>query len=234
MNYYLWLSRRKRSYRIALTAAMNQRNIIDKGLISFSLLDVELGKLSPQKWLMDNAYPYSQDPHISKFFRYENIDNLVTKTPMIADTKDFFQNLSMVFNRNLYEKTFFNLLSETHYDVKTIFLSEKVFKCIAWYSPILFVTTPHSVEWFKKLGYKSFEPYFNEEYDKEENHGKRMLMILDEVERICKMSKNEILDWYGNQQDILEYNYNAWIEKNSYFEPADKVYHLLLNLKGGN
>jgi hypothetical protein len=194
IKYYLWLCRRKRSYRIAMTAGLNQRNIIDKGLVSTSV-----------------------------FFEHGNIEELVDKTPFIADVEDFSPNLSMVFNRALYDNTFFNLLSETHFDVRTIFLSEKVFKCVAWYSPILFMTTPGSIEKFESLGYKSFEPFINQEYDKEENNGKRLKMILDECERICEMDSKSMLDWYKDQREILEHNYNIWTTKNSYYQPAKEV-----------
>ena len=224
IKYYLWLCRRKRSYRIAMTAGLNQRNIIDKGLVSFSLdSEVNIGDMSKKRFLNEHSYPYNKDISTSAFFEHGNIEELVDKTPFIADVEDFSPNLSMVFNRALYDNTFFNLLSETHFDVRTIFLSEKVFKCVAWYSPILFMTTPGSIEKFESLGYKSFEPFINQEYDKEENNGKRLKMILDECERICEMDSKSMLDWYKDQREILEHNYNIWTTKNSYYQPAKEV-----------
>ena len=207
-----------------MTAGLNQRNIIDKGLVSFSLdSEVNIGDMSKKRFLNEHSYPYNKDISTSAFFEHGNIEELVDKTPFIADVEDFSPNLSMVFNRALYDNTFFNLLSENHFDVRTIFLSEKVFKCVAWYSPILFMTTPGSIEKFESLGYKSFEPFINQEYDKEENNGKRLKMILDECERICEMDSKSMLDWYKDQREILEHNYNIWTTKNSYYQPAKEV-----------
>ena len=63
------------------------------------------------------------------------------------------------------------------------------------------------------MGYKSFEPFINQEYDKEENNGKRLKMIFDECERIREMDSKSMLDYIKTKREILEHNYNIWTTK---------------------
>ena len=45
-----------------MTAGLNQRNIIDKGLVSFSLdSEVNIGDMSKKRFLNEHSYPYNKD-----------------------------------------------------------------------------------------------------------------------------------------------------------------------------
>ena len=56
------------------------------------------------------------------------------------------------------------------------------------------------------MGFKTFKPFINESYDTEVNPGKRMGMVVDEVERLCSMSFDELKKWYKKLVPILEHN----------------------------
>ena len=43
-------------------------------------------------------------------------------------------------------------------------------------------------------------------YDNEVDNDKRFFMILDEIKRLCSMTKEEIHKWYYEMEDILIYN----------------------------
>ena len=47
----------------------------------------------------------------------------------------------------------------------------------------------------REIGYKTFSPWINESYDEEVDNDKRFFMILDEIKRLCSMSKEEIHKW---------------------------------------
>ena len=66
----------------------------------------------------------------------------------------------------------------------------------------------------KDMGFKSFSPYIDESYDTEEDCEKRMLMIVNEIKRLCNMNKEEIHEWYYSMQDILIYNWKRIVENN--------------------
>ena len=85
-------------------------------------------------------------------------------------------------------------------------MDEKIWKPIYNYHPFIILGTPHCLRKLKELGFKTFHPFINESYDEEINHGKRMSMIVDEIERLCKMDFEMLKDWYQNLSHILEYN----------------------------
>ena len=58
----------------------------------------------------------------------------------------------------------------------------------------------------REIGYKTFHPWINESYDEEVDNDKRFFMILDEIKRLCSMSKEEIHKWYYEMEDIFLYN----------------------------
>ena len=68
------------------------------------------------------------------------------------------------------------------------------------------------------MGFKTFEPFINESYDIEVNPGKRMGMVVDEVERLCSMSFDELKMWYKELIPILKYNKSFLKEDKYHFD----------------
>ena len=58
------------------------------------------------------------------------------------------------------------------------------------------------------MGFKTFHPFIDESYDSGHNHGKRMLMISNEIERLCKLDIQQLKKWFDNLIPILEHNKN--------------------------
>ena len=87
-------------------------------------------------------------------------------------------------------------------------MTEKCFKPIANYNPFILVSFAGALEELKNLGFRTFEGFIDESYDKETDTTKRLLMIAAEVRRLCSMSKEEIHNWYWSTEEILIHNHN--------------------------
>jgi hypothetical protein len=98
-------------------------------------------------------------------------------------------------------------------------LSEKPFKVIAQLTPFIIVSTPFYMKKLRELGFKTFSPWIDESYDEEENHEKRMIMLSEEIKRLCTMSLEEIHKWYYEMKDILLYNQNVLLN----FKKSDHI-----------
>jgi hypothetical protein len=72
--------------------------------------------------------------------------------------------------------------------------------------PFIFVTVPKSLDILRTLGYKTFHPYINEDYDHEFDNNMRFKKILKELERICNMSDREVTEFVKNVKPICEHN----------------------------
>jgi len=129
-----------------------------------------------------------------------------------------------------YKRIYFNIVTESCYYEDCIYFSEKTFRPISQLTPFLFVGTPFSLAKLREVGFKTFSPYIDESYDEEIDNDKRFFMILDEVKRLCNMTKKEIHKWYYEMEDILIYNqdhfanYKMQDHKNVWNEISDVMY----------
>jgi len=64
-----------------------------------------------------------------------------------------------------------------------------------------------SLKNLRSFGYKTFHPYIDETYDTIDNDEDRVEAICNEIERLCKLSDTEILEWQRNVEPIILHNY---------------------------
>jgi hypothetical protein len=99
-------------------------------------------------------------------------------------------------------------VTETNFFNGPRFLTEKIFKPVKYRHPFILASTPKSLEYIRSLGYKTFSPIFNEDYDLEENPCKRMMMIVTEIERLCNLSDDEWTSMLIELDKICDYNFD--------------------------
>jgi endo-alpha-1,4-polygalactosaminidase (GH114 family) len=68
----------------------------------------------------------------------------------------------------------------------------------------------------RSIGYKTFDSIINEDYDKEEDDCKRMLMIVDEIDRLCHLNDDELRVFLNEAKKITEYNCNTLLNKREF------------------
>jgi len=143
----------------------------------------------------------------------KNVEDFLLKLPLTVDKKHFDTLDSFHhWDSEIYKNTMFSYVYETwHYSTNMVFYSEKIYKCILNFHPFLTWTNPDTMKYLRKNGYKTFEPFIDEYYDTEYIPEKRTTLLLKEMQRLCDMSINELLDWYGEQSDTLIHNYNHFM-----------------------
>ena len=94
--------------------------------------------------------------------------------------------------------------------------------------PFIFIGNHHSLTRLHNMGFKTFHPYINEDYDLEEDPKKRMAMIEKEIEIFNNKSIDEIHQWYYSIIDILLHNQNQ-LHAMKNINPFEEVY---FNIKG--
>lgn len=111
---------------------------------------------------------------------------------------------------NEYRKTFLDsfvcIINETRFAQPTGNVSEKVIDAINYANPFVLVAPPRSLELLKKIGIRTFSDYWDESYDQEENHSKRMQMIFKIIDKINSMSIDELNKMYKTMIPILKHN----------------------------
>ena len=206
-KYFLLLNRAPRIHRMALISWLHSKNLLENTLTSYPSEE-----LAP--------YNFSKRIHLSRYFANHLFVDKFTKSdalqawkdlekkhlPLIVDVDEWSTNHYGTSVDWLYSRTFFSVITESIFDDVSLFLDEKVWKPIYNYHPFIILGCPNSLKKLKELGFKTFHPFINENYDSEFNHGKRMGMIVDEVERLCSMSFDELKTWYKELIPILKHN----------------------------
>jgi hypothetical protein len=97
-------------------------------------------------------------------------------------------------------------------------------------------STPYFLADVRQLGFETFSPYINEDYDIETDNQKRLNMIVDEIERITNLPADEYNTLVENchsiavrnqqkllfKKDNLQYN-EKFNFLRDYFEPQSNI-----------
>ena len=102
---------------------------------------------------------------------------------------------SATYDPQDFAQTRCSIVLETVYDQR-IHLTEKTLRPLACGHPFMILNGPGALETIRSYGFKTFQPYINESYDKEQSPTKRMDMVLREMRRINSSSK-KYQKWIG-------------------------------------
>ena len=98
------------------------------------------------------------------------------------------------------------LVTEDVFDSESMFFSQTTYKPIVSLTPFIMFGSPYMMKNLREVqGFKTFRPWIDESYDEEENHEKRLMMIVEEVKRLCQ-SKEDIHRMYYEMKDVLIHN----------------------------
>jgi hypothetical protein len=157
----------------------------------------------------------------------EKIKSLI---PYELDTQHVDNKMSFTTNENnnkhFYANSYLHITSETEFDNgSTPFLSEKTWRPILNLQPFIYVGNYKSLEKLRSLGFKTFSPFIDEDYDLIEDRRERFFAIEQEIKKFADMSLDEIHEWYHSITDVLIHNQNvlkSYIKHN----PIEEIFTL--------
>lgn len=189
----------KRNYRLNLLARIMQKKLEDFGYISLNpdnLKEKLKKELAPSNTLLS--------AESKKLIYY----NLFVNTPkLIIDTEEFVGTLSAFNNLDVLSKGLFHIVTETVYYDNKLHLTEKIFKPIVARRPFILVGAPGNLAYLKSYGFKTFDRWIDETYDCELDHDLRIIKIVNEIEKLCQLTPDELDTMWKEIQVITEYNF---------------------------
>lgn len=215
---FLNFNRRWRGNRIVLVALLYALDLIKHGHVSLAKSDDNRSwhtVYSRMRMLMETS------PEGYKLIDDIEQDIMTNLPEFYLDKKDLTINYAMLdYSTNyLYKETYFSVVTETFMfmrerpDEYGRFLSEKTFKPVAMKHPFIVASTPHFLDKFREIGYKSFSPWINEDYDLEQDDAVRMMKIVKEIERLVNLSPEELEDFLVAMREICQHNYDLLMSK---------------------
>lgn len=226
---FLCFNRVSRAHRVLLACMCIKYNLIEKSYYSFFPYAAHYGVksrgeiLGSLKTVLKNELLYDE---IESIFNDSENSNIF---PMMLNiTPDYNKNFLSHDDFVLYKNSYLSVVTETFYfesfnnifgkkinNDHSVFFSEKTFKPIAMKHPFILVSRPNSLCYLKQLGYKTFHPYINEEYDNIEDNIERMKTIVEELKRLNEFSDSEWVEWQKQVKLIVEHNYDILMSKNT-------------------
>lgn len=114
--------------------------------------------------------------------------------------------------QEFYDQSFVDVVTESRFAQPTGNYSEKTYQAIQYKRPFILAAPPNTLKYLKEQGFKTFSEFWDESYDDEYDHGKRLIKIFDLIDYIGNKSIEELTEILKQMEDILEFNYNHFKE----------------------
>jgi len=91
-------------------------------------------------------------------------------------------------------------------------ITEKTIRPIRAFQPFVVFGMVDTLKDLKELGFKTFDQYWNEEYDNIQDTQQRLEEIISVVKTLSNLSTDSWLQMYKDMKPILEHNYKVLME----------------------
>ena len=179
-----------RNYRLILMSELEERGLTDDALVSYT------------------RYQEEQTKHNLPANKLAKIKQYCSVSKRFDEPGDVINNQSMHINVGTHLSSFFNLVTETCFYESFNHLTEKTFRPIAMLQPFVLTSTPGSLAYLKRYGFKTFGRWVDESYDTISNPFKRIDAIVQVMDNICSLSKDQQQAMYQEMLPTLIYNRN--------------------------
>lgn len=152
---------------------------------------------------------YNKDQDYSRNYTAKELDFyqnklLELKIPLYPNDKEI-QTEDMHSN---YQNAFCSIVTETFYDSQFANFSEKTLDPMLCHRPFILAAPPLTLDLLRKLGFKTFEKWWDESYDTEHDHRKRIKKIKNQIDKIANLSYNECKIMLNEMKEVLQHNAN--------------------------
>jgi len=198
-RHYICPNRRIAEQRLLTVYELINRNLVDKGHVSFYRTDDYGHNIKTP--LLHQDYTHKVYSTLKYDMSIDDIDPMVNQADgHSADISDF------------YESACFSVVTETYFHHKEIFHSEKSFRPMLYKHPMIIIGSRFMLRGLRELGYKTFYGIIDESYDDIPNAYKRFKAAMYEIEKLCALPLPELEDKINSINDVLEHNRN-WLLK---------------------
>lgn len=194
-----------RSYRSIFVAELIKHNLIDQGYVSYSLNCPQHGQYNKNLYATIDQYklPYQYVNECVKALQTLN------SSLVIDSYGDIIQNDSQTLNAISYmTSSFLHVVTETCFWENKTHLTEKIFKPIVAKQPFVLLGCVNNLAYLRSYGFKTFDSFWNEDYDSIEDPVLRLQAVVQIVKQICSLNNSELRQLLDNMSNVIEHNYN--------------------------
>lgn len=144
-------------------------------------------------------------------------------TPLVEDPGKYACPTLTSIPFDFYNECFCAVVNESEFRRPAANISEKVVNAMKACRPFIVVSSPRSLEWLHKLGFKTFDSLWDEKYDLIENHGRRLIEIFKQIDYINSKDIDELKEMYEQVKPILKHNFERLqkLREQGIIDPCD-------------
>lgn len=105
-----------------------------------------------------------------------------------------------------YGRSWFTVVTETEMSARPHRITEKPFKSLVNFHPILILGNPEALAMVRGFGFETFPEIFDEDYDEEMSPRRRFDRVYGEVVRLCRQDEAEWVRMEAKIAEKLEHN----------------------------
>lgn len=200
-THFVSLVRLPKQFRVIATCEILDRNLLQYGSCSLGSVTNESYSVTNESYkdLMFEFAPEKYKPLLPL-----SIDGRIDSNDKAY--KGFNKKISHAFINFVHESGYERELNNDYYNVP--FITEKSIKPFIWGQIPIFLTYYNTLDFLRNLGFDLFDDIINHSYDNERDPKKRITMVVDELEKICKWSIDECKNYKINNLDRFIKNRN--------------------------
>lgn len=207
---FLCHNRRPKAHRLSILSHIKSLNLLDNDITDWSLTyGLQDGLCGG-----DVLHHVSDENRNSKKL-YDSYIDICTKPKLsyFETDKDWFSSEDTYdawnhLETQTYQNSYINIVTESHFDIADIHITEKSFKPFYFGQiPIFLASHNHVLQMKSEYNLDFFDDLINHDYDKEQDDTKRLNMVVSEIERLSKI-KEEIKKYYISNKQKLITNHN--------------------------
>lgn len=219
---YICLNRRWRPHRPTLVGLLYAKNLLDEGYVS--LIPIE-----NKNWNSSIDYIIELNSSNSTVVSLlKNNRDKISNLPNLTVDLENVENYNKIWGfrdyiEPFYNSTYFSVVTETYFyeSENGICLTEKIFRPMCYKQPFIVLARPKFLKTIRSLGYQTFNGIIDESYDTVEDNATRLLMVVNEIEKLCKMPLEDLEYKMEQCRLICEHNYNLLLFKKT--QPKKKL-----------
>ena len=209
------LNRSHKFHRPKLVNDLYENDLFENSIVS--LAEIKLPEEEDYTIIKDLGTPIlAQGEPVENIVNGQMMHDSVANIDWVKKSKLFVSTESLMFD------TEFELPDCTPYNV--MFVSEKVHKPLAWGMPFVVFGCQNTLTHMKNIGFKTFEPYINESYDKLEDPNERYESALASL-------KDFVTKEYPREKinEITEYNLRFYYSDKLYIQLVETFLNEIIN-----
>lgn len=209
---FINLNRVPRTHRIYLVAALYELGLFDKGIVSLWFNWDKSVLFNEVKTRKDLFCKTSRGKQLYDII-YSGVEKIQDKLPFLIDQTDLNKNPAgfSASDRTMYSRAYINLTCTTFFfewQEPSPGWNEKEWKPVVAKQPFILFGRYGALQSMKNFGILTFDQYIDESYDYIKDDYERFWFILQELERLSKLPKEQLDNMLEKMQFILDYNLN--------------------------